>query len=70
MHEGLKHERGFQVHAIGPAGFFWEAPDGRLYYVPADGNIVAICEATDQGGWDLDQAHPPREVRQIIPRSA
>jgi uncharacterized protein DUF222 len=69
-HHRLKHERNFRIHTIGSGGFFWEAPDGRLYYVPADGNIVAISEATDTGGWDLDQAHPPRPVRQIIPRSA
>ena len=73
-HHRLKHERGFNVYAIGLDGFFWEAPDGRLCYVPGDGNIVAISEALDeangQTGWDLDQAHPPREVRQIIPRTA
>ena len=69
-HHRLKHERGFRVHAMGRGGFFWEAPDGRLYFVPADGNIVAISEATDHDSWDLDQAHPPRQVRQIIPRSA
>ena len=45
----------------------WHAPDGRLYFVPGDGNIVAIDDADDGNGWDLDHARPPREVRQIIP---
>jgi hypothetical protein len=56
------------------SGFMWEAPDGRLYLVPGGGNIVAIDDADNQGdhedgddGWDLDNARPPREIRQIIP---
>jgi len=37
---------------------------------PGDGNIVAIEDATendDGNGWDLNDAQPPREIRQIIP---
>jgi hypothetical protein len=73
-HHRLKHEKGLVVHQIGLSGFMWEAPDGRLYLVPGEGNIVAIDDASGQGdhedggdGWDLDNARPPREIRQIIP---
>ena len=47
----------------------WYAQDGRLYLVPADGNVVAIEAAKDNAGfWDLSNVKgPPRQVRQIIP---
>ncbi len=45
----------------------WEAPDGRLYLVPGDGNILLVDDDAPPDGWDLDDAPPPRQVRQIIP---
>ena len=69
-HHRLKHEKGFEVLPVGPSGYMWAAPDGRLFFVPGDGNIVAIEDATDNddgNGWDLHDAQPPREIRQIIP---
>jgi hypothetical protein len=48
----------------------WQAPDGRLYFVPGDGNLLLVEDDPPVGhddGWDLDDAPPPRQVRQIIP---
>jgi hypothetical protein len=69
-HHRLKHEKGFTIHGIGPAAFMWQAPDGRLYFVPGDGNLLLVEDDPPDGaddGWDLDDAPPPRQVRQIIP---
>jgi hypothetical protein len=66
-HHRLKHERQFEVHPIGPAGFMWQAPDGRLYFVPGDGLIVGVADQPGPDGWDLDNIPPLREVHQIIP---
>ncbi len=66
-HHRLKHEKGFTIHPIGPAGYMWEAPDGRLYLVAGDGNILLVDDDPTPDGWDLDNAPPPRQVRQIIP---
>ncbi|MGH7751488.1 MAG: HNH endonuclease signature motif containing protein, partial [Gemmatimonadales bacterium] len=70
-HHRLKHAKGFTIHQIGPDSFFWEARDGRLYFVPADGNIMLIGDEPDPDGvWDLADMPPPRPVRQIIPTGA
>src|SRR4029453_8705980 len=67
-HHQFRHKKGFTVEPFGPAGFLWTAPDGRLYLVPGAGTIVAVEAATDDHGcFDLDNAKPPHEVRQIIP---
>jgi hypothetical protein len=67
-HHQFRHDKGFTVEPFGPAGFLWTAPDGRLYLVPEDGNIVAVeASQDDHGCFDLDNAKPPHEVRQIIP---
>ena len=66
-HHRLKHENGFTIHGFGPAAFMWEAPDGRLYFVPGDGNVLLVEDDPPPDGWDLDDAPPPRLVRQIIP---
>jgi Domain of unknown function (DUF222) len=66
-HHRLKHEKGFTIHGFGPAAFMWEAPDGRLYLVPGDGNILLVEKDPSPDGWDLDDAPPPQQVRQIIP---
>jgi len=69
-HHRLKHAKGFTVQPLGQGAFMWYAQDGRLYLVPADGNVVAIEAAKDNAGvWDLSNVKgPPRQVRQIIPR--
>jgi hypothetical protein len=68
-HHRLKAEKKLTVHQLGPAAFMMAAPDGRMYLVAGDGNLVAVAEAEDDGTFDLDQgAPPPREVHQIIPR--
>jgi len=71
-HHRLKHEMGFTIHGFGPAAFMWQAPDGRLYFVPGDGNLLLVeddppPDGRGADGWDLDDAPPPRLVRQIIP---
>ena len=69
-HHRLKHAKGFTIQPLGPGAFMWYAQDGRLYLVPADGNVVAIEAAKDNARvWDLSNVKgPPRQVRQIIPR--
>jgi hypothetical protein len=66
-HHQFRHAKNFTVEPFGTTGFLWTAPDGRLYLSPEDGNLVAIDDAHDGTGWDLDNARPPREVHQIIP---
>jgi hypothetical protein len=67
-HHQFRHAKGFTVEPFGSSGFLWTAPDGRLYLVPEDGNLVAVeASQDDDGCFDLDNARPPREVRQIIP---
>jgi hypothetical protein len=52
-HHRLRHERGFILHPLVGGGYVWEAPNGKLYLVLPNGNIMLTNENFD--------AHPMPE---------
>jgi len=48
-HHRLRHERGFVVHQISSGTYMWEAPNGRMYVVLPDGNLLLTAENLEPG---------------------
>jgi len=59
-HHRLRHEKGFVVHQIHAATHMWQAPNGCLYLVTGDGDLILTVE-------DSDGAPPPGLVNSLIP---
>ena len=59
-HHRLRHEKGFVVHQIHAATHMWEAPNGCLYLVTGDGDLILTVE-------DSDGPPPPGLVTSLIP---
>jgi hypothetical protein len=48
-HHRLRHEKGFVVHQISAGTYMWEAPNGKLYLVLPDGNLLLTAENLEPG---------------------
>jgi hypothetical protein len=69
-HHRFKHEKGFMIHPFG-AGFFWESPDGRLFFAEPAGALTLVATHKDADGFfDADEGVPHQQARQFVPVSA